>query len=121
MADVIAPRMGGEHASPVRPALTIVVPVHGGAPTIVRNVRIIRETVEPHVDGDVEIIVVSDGSLDATEEVLLAAREESGVRVIHYDRNLGKGYAVKAGVLTSKGRWVSFIDADLDLDPTALP
>ena len=43
------------------------------------------------------MIVVSDGSIDETAEQLMAARGDLGFRVIHYDRNLGKGYAVKAG------------------------
>ncbi len=104
-----------------RPALTVVVPVLNGETTIVENVKIIRAAVEPAIDGDVELIVVSDGSVDDTAERLLAARPETGARVIHYDRNLGKGYAVKAGVLAAHGEWVSFIDADLDLDPAYLP
>ena len=41
--------------------------------------------------------------------------------MIHYDRNLGKGYALKVGVLAARGRFVAFIDADLDLDPASLP
>ena len=65
------------------------------------------------------MIVVSDGSIDETAERLLAARGDLGIRVIHYDRNLGKGYAVKAGALAARGDWIALIDADLDLDPAA--
>jgi len=101
--------------------LSVVVPVYGGAATIVENVEIIRESIEPHVDGDIELIVVSDGSIDQTAEVLLESRERTGARVIHYDRNLGKGYAVRAGALAARGDWVAFVDADLDLDPAAIP
>ena len=32
---------------------------------------------------------------------------------------MGKGYAVKIGALESQGRWVAYVDADLDLDPAA--
>jgi glycosyltransferase involved in cell wall biosynthesis len=104
-----------------RPVLSVVVPVYDGAPTIVENLRVIREAVTRGVERECELIVVSDGSLDATEELLLQVRTREPVRVIHYDRNLGKGYAVKAGVLASSGRFVAFIDADLDLDPASLP
>jgi glycosyltransferase involved in cell wall biosynthesis len=113
---------GGQSAqTPPRPALSVVVPVYDGATTIVENVDAIRRAVEPGIDGEVELIVVSDGSVDDTAERLLAAREESRARVIHYDRNLGKGYAVRAGALASTGEWVAFIDADLDLDPASIP
>ena len=43
------------------------------------------------------------------------------MHVIHYDHNLGKGYAVKLGALESTGEWVAVVDADLDLDPTSIP
>src|SRR5262249_14466206 len=72
-------------------------------------------------DEEIEVIVVSDGSIDDTAERLLAARTDARIRVIHYDRNLGKGYAVKAGTLASHGEWVSLVDADLDLDPASIP
>ena len=49
------------------------------------------------------------GSIDDTGERLLAARAETGIRVIHYDRNLGKGYAVKLGSLEARGRWVGYV------------
>jgi hypothetical protein len=101
--------------------LTVVVPVYNGGDEIVGNVELIRRTVVDGLPGEaVELIVVSDGSME-TGERLLAARAEAGIRVIHYDRNLGKGYAVKAGTLAAHGDWVAFIDADLDLDPRSIP
>ena len=66
------------------------------------------------------MIVVSDGSVDGTAERVLES-ELPNVRVLYYDRNLGKGYAVKTGAREARGRWVSYVDADLDLDPASLP
>jgi glycosyltransferase involved in cell wall biosynthesis len=112
----------GETARTSRPVLSVVVPVYNGGDEIVDNVGVIRAAVTADLDDrDVEIIVVSDGSIDGTDEVLLAAREDVGIRVIHYDRNLGKGYAVKLGSLASTGEWVAIVDADLDLHPSAIP
>lgn len=105
-----------------RPLLTVVVPVYNGGDEIVANVDVIRAAVVDGLPGEgVELIVVSDGSIDGTAERLLESRRDKGVRVIHYDRNLGKGYAVKAGALASHGEWVALVDADLDLDPAAIP
>ena len=88
---------------------------------MVDNVALIHRAVTRGLPGEhVELIVVSDGSIDSTAERLLAAREEADIRVIHYDRNLGKGYAVKTGALASHGQWVALIDSDLDLDPDAI-
>jgi glycosyltransferase involved in cell wall biosynthesis len=106
----------------VRPLLTVIVPVYNGGDEIVGNVDVIRRTVaEGMADHGLEVIVVSDGSIDGTAERLLETRSDRQIRVIHYDRNLGKGYAVKAGALAAHGDWVALIDADLDLDPASLP
>jgi glycosyltransferase involved in cell wall biosynthesis len=108
--------------SPSGPLVTVVVPVYNGGDEIVTNVDAIRRVVcDGLPDEDVEVIVVSDGSIDGSAERLLESRGENGIRVIHYDRNLGKGYAVKAGALASHGQWVALVDADLDLDPTSIP
>jgi glycosyltransferase involved in cell wall biosynthesis len=102
--------------------LTVVVPVFNGGDEVVDNVGVIQRAVAAGLPGEaVETIVVSDGSIDGSSERLLAARADVGIRVIHYDRNLGKGYAVKAGALAARGDWVAIIDADLDLDPASIP
>jgi glycosyltransferase involved in cell wall biosynthesis len=109
-------------SSPRRPLVTVVVPVYNGGEEIVDNVGVIRRAVTGGLAGeDVEVVVVSDGSIDGTDERLLAARSDVDMRVIHYDRNLGKGYAVKLGALAADGRWIAIVDADLDLDPAAIP
>jgi glycosyltransferase involved in cell wall biosynthesis len=106
----------------VEPVLSAILPVYNGGEEIVDNVGVIRRTLAAALPAeDVEVIVVSDGSIDETAEQLLAARGDVGFRLIHYDRNLGKGYAVKAGALASHGEWVALIDADLDLDPASVP
>ena len=106
--------------APPRPLLTVVVPVYNGGDEVVANVEVIRAAVAAGLPGaEIELIVVSDGSIDGSAERLIESRDK-GIRVIHYDRNLGKGYAVKAGALASHGRWVGLVDADLDLDPSSL-
>jgi glycosyltransferase involved in cell wall biosynthesis len=102
--------------------LTVVVPVYNGGDDIVENVDVIRRAVAGGLAGEqVELIVVSDGSIDGTAERLLESRSDRDTRVIHYDRNLGKGYAVKAGALAAHGDWVALVDDDLDLDPGSIP
>ena len=98
------------------PLLSVVVPFYN-QPDILENARTIRERIAEGLGGDVEMIVVSDGS-EETDEALI----ESGfARVIHYDRNLGKGFAVKTGALAARGRFISYVDSDLDLDPASIP
>jgi glycosyltransferase involved in cell wall biosynthesis len=100
--------------------LSVVVPVFNQAASIVHNLRTIRERVAEGLGDNFEIVVVSDGSIDTTEAELVAERGNGEFRVLHYDRNLGKGYAIKIGALEAAGDWVGFIDADLDIDPSDL-
>jgi glycosyltransferase involved in cell wall biosynthesis len=109
--------------APVRPLLTVVVPVYNGGDDIVANVETIHRVISAGLaagDG-LELVVVSDGSIDGTAERLLEAQSDLGIHVIHYDHNAGKGYAVKVGALAAEGEWIAVVDADLDLDPGAIP
>ena len=56
-----------------------------------------------------EIIVVDDGSRDATAQVA----GEAGARVLKNPGNRGKGYTVRHGMLEARGDWALFSDADL--------
>jgi glycosyltransferase involved in cell wall biosynthesis len=105
----------------VEPRLSVIVPVYNQAGSIVENVEEIRRRVASELSDPIELVVVSDGSVDLTAERLLSETHREAVRVIHYDRNLGKGFAIKAGALAARGDWISYVDADLDLDPGALP
>ncbi|EIE18009.1 hypothetical protein COCSUDRAFT_21059 [Coccomyxa subellipsoidea C-169] len=62
-----------------------------------------------------EVIVVDDGSMDATVRTAFEYVRKHGVdavRVLQLPRNYGKGYAVKAGMLAGRGERLLFMDAD---------
>jgi glycosyltransferase involved in cell wall biosynthesis len=64
-----------------------------------------------------EVVVVDDGSVDDTRlKVLNYAAQSWNVRVFGYDRNVGKGFAVKSGFWKSVGDAVVFVDSDSDID-----
>ncbi|MDH5266298.1 MAG: glycosyltransferase [Candidatus Bathyarchaeota archaeon] len=64
-----------------------------------------------------EVVVVDDGSFDDTRlRALRYAAKNGHVRVVGYDRNVGKGFAVKTGFWKAVGDAVVFFDGDLDID-----
>ena len=97
---------------PDKPRLSVVVPAYQEAGRIGATIGRLRDgltTWEP-----LEIVVVDDGSDDATDTAAAAAGADVVVRLPH---NRGKGAAVRAGVLASSGDVVAFTDADLSYAP----
>lgn len=65
-----------------------------------------------------EVLVIDDGSSDETASVAReSAKRFPEVRVIRYEGNRGKGFALAFGVEQSRGELVGFLDSDLDLHP----
>lgn len=61
-----------------------------------------------------EILVVDDGSTDKTRQVVESYMDrEIPLRLIGYEKNRGKGFAIKTGMLDSRGTYVLFADADM--------
>ncbi|GAC1542174.1 MAG: hypothetical protein NVS3B16_06780 [Vulcanimicrobiaceae bacterium] len=102
--------------------ISVVMPAYNESSSISSNVVETANTLNAFA-YDFEIIVVDDGSSDRTHLAALQAKEmfPDHVRVVRYDRNQGKGNALSAGVMHSRGDCIVFLDADMDLHPAQLP
>lgn len=96
--------------------LSIVIPCYNEAKDIANNVDKVKEYLkEKKIDN--EIILVNDGSKDNTKEVIESIPD---VVALSYDKNRGKGGAVKYGIINATGDYVLFMDADLSTDISAI-
>lgn len=104
---------------PAQPAVSVVLPAYQAAHLVGRAVTQVAAALRDNtaLDGDLEIVVVDDGSTDATAE---AARQAGADVVIAADVNRGKGAAVRAGMLAASGRLRLFTDVDLAYPPGQL-
>jgi len=88
------------------PRVSAIVPVFNGESTIAAA---IASVLAQHYDGEIEIVVVDDGSTDRTASVL--ERYAGRIRVVTQN-NRGPAAARNAGVRASHGEYVAFLDAD---------
>ncbi|MET0728561.1 MAG: glycosyltransferase [Acidimicrobiales bacterium] len=97
---------------------TVVLPAFDEASRIGDTIRAVRSALSDlAADGGLEVIVVDDGSADATADAALGAGAD---QIVVLPVNRGKGAAVRAGVSASRGRTVAFTDADLSYSPDQL-
>ncbi len=92
-------------------ALSIVIPAKNEAASIADVVASARSEYP-----EAEIIVVDDGSTDATAELAEAA----GATVLRHPESLGNGAAVKSGARAAKGEILALMDGDGQHDPREL-
>lgn len=99
-------------------SVSVVMPVYNGESVIERS---IYETEQKLLELDVsyEIIVVNDGSKDRTRQVLKSVKNPK-VRVLSYDVNQGKGFALTMGALNAVSDYIVFLDGDSQINTNAL-
>jgi glycosyltransferase involved in cell wall biosynthesis len=98
------------------PAVTVVIPAYNEERAIVSTIGAVEQILNSS-EWRYEIIVVDDGSTDATAKLA----SEHGLEVICLGANRGYGAALKAGIARAKFDWIAIIDADGTYPATALP
>lgn len=102
-----------------KPKISLIMPAYNEEDCILQSVERAKSVLES-LEFDYEIVVVDDGSKDRTRELVLLNCNDDHVKVVGYDKNMGKGYAIKYGFLHSNGDTVVFLDSDLDIDVSIL-
>ena len=96
--------------------LSVIIPCYNEAD----NIPFIIDRLLHNIMEEAEVILVNNGSTDATEEVLkdeLSKKAGTGfIRVLKVERNQGYGHGIKAGLKEAKGEILAWTHADLQTD-----
>ncbi len=107
----------------MKPAISIVIPAFEEQDRLGESVRTILRYIETE-KLSAELIIVDDGSSDKTAETgekVCTEFPDVQTKVIRYEKNRGKGFAVKTGLLASNADIAIFSDADLSTPIDELP
>lgn len=93
--------------------LSIIIPVYNEETRISHIIKVGNYLAKQKFIS--ELIVVDDGSTDATKKKLVEYQKSCPLSIISYKTNRGKGFAVKTGMLKSRGEYRLFSDIDLSV------
>jgi len=103
-----------------QPGLSVFFPAYNDSGTIASLVIAARQTAAS-LTPDFEVIVVNDGSRDATAQILdELARTYPEVRVVHHSTNRGYGAALRSGFAAATRDLVFYTDGDAQYDPSEM-
>jgi glycosyltransferase involved in cell wall biosynthesis len=91
------------------PLVSIIIPVWNPGPSISRCI----ESLQNQTLKEIEMIFVDDcGTDDSMDKVRAAAKEDSRIRIIENEENIGSGPSRNRGIEEARGEYLSFVDAD---------
>jgi glycosyltransferase involved in cell wall biosynthesis/O-antigen/teichoic acid export membrane protein len=98
--------------------LTLVVPFYNPGSRLGVHLSEIIETLSG-AGITYEVLAVSDGSTDKSEEQLLSITSDN-LKLVRFERNQGKGAAIRAALSMGRGEYLGFIDGDGDIPADSL-
>jgi glycosyltransferase involved in cell wall biosynthesis len=96
--------------------LSVIIPVYNEETTVLKVVERVRA-----VDIDMEIVIVNDCSTDGTAEKLKTLEGADDIKIIHHERNQGKGAGIRTAQKAITGDVMIIQDADLEYSPEEYP
>ncbi len=100
----------------MKPKLSVIVPIYKKEKTIEKDLRRIKRVLDT-LRYTSELIGVVDGYEDGSFK---NASKVSGVKVMGYPTNKGKGHAIRFGMAKSRGEIIAFIDSGMEINPNGL-
>ena len=98
--------------------ISVIIPAYNEEERIESTLKEYVNFLNREFEKNFEIIVVTDGCIDRTPEIVENMRREcSKIIHLHPPKRLGKGGAIKLGFKTAKGNVIGFVDADCSLSP----
>jgi glycosyltransferase involved in cell wall biosynthesis len=97
--------------------LSILMPVYNEE---ARLADALKQALSVDYPCDIELVVVDDGSADATPDIL-ARVDDPRLQAVTHPRNQGKGAAIRTAVAKAAGDYLVILDADLEYDPQDIP
>ncbi len=99
--------------------LSVIVPVHHQEKTIKEDLSRINHTLK-QIRYDYEIVVVVDGIKKDKSYSRAKQLKIDRLKVLGYQYNHGKGYAIRYGMAHTRGDYIVFIDAGMEIDPNGI-
>lgn len=96
--------------------LSVIIPIYNEIHTLEEIISRVQKTKLAD-----EIVLVDDGSVDGTREIVSKFKDEQGFVVVLHEKNQGKGAAVRNGFKAASGEIFLIQDADLEYDPREYP
>ena len=96
--------------------LSVIIPIYNEIHTLDEIISRVEKTGLAD-----EIVLVDDGSVDGTREIVEKLKGKDGFVVVMHERNQGKGAAVRSGFAVANGDVFLIQDADLEYDPREYP
>lgn len=105
-----------------RPGLSVVIPCYNEEAVLPELIRRLLPVCEANFPGDYEVVLINDGSRDATWPMITAyAKQYAPVVGLNLSRNYGHQVALTAGLELCRGELIFILDADLQDPPELLP